>query len=498
MADGLPVVLTADPTLMADYPILLDGMLVASQTTTTPAPLIQALLMPRRDRRGIRARVAPLGLRRVEAALIDGGFTPEELAVVHPAQLSDAVGPDTRVVGVSCGEPTGAGMSSTTLSAVAGGRCYPAVAFGKLMRRIRRVLQAASAPAKVVVGGAGVWQVAGDPAAGRAFGIDHVITGYAEGNVARILRDLMAGGSLPDVIPGEPVGPGAIPRVRGASTMGVVEISRGCGLGCAFCTLARVPMAHLPRATVLADAKTNVTAGVRNLCVISEDIFRYGAAGLETEPGALLSLLEALREIDGLGLIQTDHANILSASCYSDEQLARTRALMVGPTGQQFPWVNVGVETAAGALLRANGGGAKMGRWADEEWGEVCRTQLRRLCRAGFFPFASLIVGLPGETDADTRRTLDWVESISAERLAVFPVLYAPVDGGAAPAPRRLQWQLIRACYRLNARWMARVYWDNQRAGGVGPAKRCLMRVLGHGQILLWKTLLALRTWSAE
>ncbi len=68
MRDGFPIVLTADRTLTADYALLFDGMLAASQTTTAPPALFGRLLMPHRGGTGIRATVAPLGLRRTEAA----------------------------------------------------------------------------------------------------------------------------------------------------------------------------------------------------------------------------------------------------------------------------------------------------------------------------------------------------------------------------------------------------------------------------------------------
>ena len=60
-SDGYPVVLTADRTLTANYRILFDGMLVANQTTTTPRPIVRALMMPRPHADGARAHVAPLG-----------------------------------------------------------------------------------------------------------------------------------------------------------------------------------------------------------------------------------------------------------------------------------------------------------------------------------------------------------------------------------------------------------------------------------------------------
>ena len=43
---GFPIVLTADRTLMADYQVLLDGMMAGSQTTTTPGFMMHALVSP--------------------------------------------------------------------------------------------------------------------------------------------------------------------------------------------------------------------------------------------------------------------------------------------------------------------------------------------------------------------------------------------------------------------------------------------------------------------
>ena len=45
---------------------------------------------------------APLGLRRIEAALIRDGFDPADVAVVRPEDLHRAIGPATRLVGAAC------------------------------------------------------------------------------------------------------------------------------------------------------------------------------------------------------------------------------------------------------------------------------------------------------------------------------------------------------------------------------------------------------------
>lgn len=497
MNDGYPIVLTADRSLIAGYRLLFDGMLVASQTTTTPSPILHGLLMPRAATRDGRAMVAPLGLRRIEAALLDGGFSPDDVAVVAPDDLAHAIGPTTRLVAVSAGEPTGHGMNTSTMTAIAGGRIVPEVMCRRLLRDIRKRLDASGSKAKVLLGGPGAWQL-GQPEDRAALGIDHLVTGYAEGNAAAIFRALLADEALPPVIAGEGVPVERIPRIHGASTMGVVEISRGCGLGCDFCTIARVPMQHLPVETILADIRTNIAAGQRDIAVLSEDFFRYGARGLQTHPPALLELLARIRQVDGVRLIQPDHANVISVAQYSDGDLRQAFTLLTGGTGHRFPWVNLGVESASGALLKRAGAGAKLGTYAPADWGDLCAEQVRRLCRAGFFPMVSLMLGLPGETADDIAQTLAWVEGLQHERISVFPMLLAPLDGTPGPqALTKLHWRLIRTCYKLNFRWVPHMYWDNQAAAQVPLFRRLLLQMLGRGQVVEWNALFAWHSWRA-
>ncbi|MGD0516053.1 MAG: radical SAM protein [Thermoguttaceae bacterium] len=497
MSDGFPIVRTADRTLTANYSLLFDGMLAASQTTTAPPAFFSRLLMPRGGRSGLRARVAPLGLRRTEAALLAGGFSAEDVAVVSEDRLDRAIGSSTRIIGISSGEPAGLGMNSSTMTSIAGGRIYPQAMFLRLIKKIHRLNKGISA--KIVLGGPGAWQLSDNPSKRKELGIDHVVTGYVEETVAAFFRKLMQKDILPEVLSGDWNHTGSIPPIRGASTMGVVEISRGCGLGCPFCTIARVPMIHLPPQTILADVGTNIAAGFKNIAVLSEDFFRYGAEGLKTDPETLISLIQNIRRIPEVRLIQIDHANVVSIAQYDDQQLKTLHDLLVGRDTKRSVWVNVGVETASDKLLKEIGAAGKMNR-DGSTWSEFTAGQLRRLCRAGFFPMASLMIGLPGESDEHIRETLDWVQSLSSERMSIFPVLYAPVDGGPPPDPRMLQplhWALIKACYRLNFRWVPWIYADNQAAAGVPMARRALLQLLGRGQMLQWKMLFAWHSWRA-
>lgn len=495
---GYPVVLTADGTLFAGYRILFEGMVSASQTSRTPSLLMKHLLAPavRRDD-GVRARQAPLGLRRVEAAMVRGGWDRRHVAIVGMASLGRAVGPQTRVLGISSGDPLGLGMNSTTMSGILGGEIYASRWFRGLAARVSRLRRRAP-EARVVVGGPGAWQLAHSEAARRALGVDHVVVGYCEGNAAELFERMAKGEALPAVLAGRGVPPEAVPPILGPTVMGSVEISRGCGMGCGFCTLGREPMGHLPMDAILADAQTNVAAGVTNIVLVTEDLFRYGGRAGRVQPQALIELLRRLRALAGLQLIQTDHANVGSAAQYTDEELGDVRRAMVGAGRHDYVWLNLGVETASGALLAANGGRPKMGQCAPEAWGAFCLEQVRRLIRLGYFPLVSLVVGLPGETQADVERTLAWVLQFRDERLAVFPVFHAPLDGGTKPFGLNdmsaVHWRLLRECYKLNFRWVPRLFWDNQSAGGVPLWRRAALQALGRGQTLWWKALFAWRS----
>ncbi len=484
---------------MAAYPTLLDGMIGASQTTATPRPLLDLLVAPRvsTGRDGLRAWQAPLGLRRVEAALLEGGFSPDDVAVVAPENLSRAVGRDTRILAISSGDPLGLGMNTNTMTAIAGGRSWTEALFRRLAGRARE-LKRAFPRLRIVVGGPGAWQLASRDGQRTGLGIDHVLTGYCEAQVARDFRRLAEGEVPPPVVACEWTGLAHVPAIRGATVMGIVETSRGCGLGCDFCTLAKVPMVHFPPEFVAADVATNVAAGVRDVGLISEDFFRYGStATTRAKPAELIALLRRLREIHGLRMLQLDHANVTSVAAFSDAELAEVHALLCGGA-ERMVWVNLGVESASGRLMESLPARAKLRPFSATDWPDACREQVRRLARAGFLPMASLVVGLDGETDEDVAATRRWVESLSGERVLVFPLLLAPTDPGRRPTSRAdlgaEHWRLIDACYRFNFKWVPRLLWSEESAAHVSLPKRLALAALARGNTPWWNMLLTLHS----
>jgi len=488
---GYPIVLTADRTLMADYPVLFDGMMGTIQTTSVPEPIMRTLVAPRVPTDGVAARKAPLGLRRIEAALLNDGFNREEVILCAPEDLDRCIGPMTKVVAVSSSDPLGRGMSNSTMSDMAGGTLYTHTWYKRMLRQIKEQKQALGF--KVIAGGAGAWQLAQQEPARQSLGIDTVVEGYAETQAAGWFHELVDGRELPPVVSAKSAREDEIPAIQAPTSMGVVELSRGCGKGCQFCTIATERMIHIPMEVVASDVERNVERGVTSICALSEDFFRYGHTHRDpVNPPALKALIRRLREIKPLKLIQLDHANVISVAHYSDDDLREVHGLLVEGQRHDFLWVNLGVETASGELLDQNQKGGKIRPFQPAEWGELCDHEVRRLIKAGYFPLVSLIMGLPGETPEQVEKTVRWIENLYHERLVIFPIFYSPVIPGLGrhftiDDMTPMHWRLFRLAYNLNFKWIPKMYWDNQTGAGASLWRRLFIQLTGRLQTVQWQ-----------
>jgi ribosomal protein S12 methylthiotransferase len=201
-----------------------------------------------------------------------------------------------------------------------------------------------------------------------------------------------------------------------------LKISEGCNNRCTFCIIPKLRggLVSRPAAEVLREAERLVTAGVKELLVISQDTSAYGvdtkyAASQWNGREVRAKFLDLARELGTLGAWVRLHY------VYPYPHVDEVIALMA--EGTVLPYLDIPFQHAAPDVLK------RMKRPAAQEktlerirrWREICPELTLR---------STFIVGFPGETEADFSLLLDWLDEASLDRVGCFR--YEPVKGAAA------------------------------------------------------------------
>ena len=133
------------------------------------------------------AKVAQVGLRRIEAALHQG-YSKDEVFVANPEYLKKSIGPDTKVVGINVMDPLG--MAPVTTTKAPEKLSYVAMKFKRMCADIIQLKKKYNF--KVAVGGNGAWELAKSDRM-KVHGIDTVVVGEADELALDLFSDLEKG-----------------------------------------------------------------------------------------------------------------------------------------------------------------------------------------------------------------------------------------------------------------------------------------------------------------
>lgn len=488
------IILVADRTLSGSYKILFEAIFATMQTTHVPEVMMRQFVSPKVsvDPQGRAAR-APLGLCRLEAALREHtGMSAEQIVCTTPEALPKLLGEQTEIVAFSSSDPLGMGMSNTTTKNFWKGQLYTQYWSNRTLSLLKGAKEKYNF--KVVAGGAGAWQFRQYPDQTAKQAVDVIFEGYFENTGPGIFSDMLEGKDFPDHYVEKASCAENIKPVITPTVLGIVEISRGCGRGCKFCTMGHQKMQHLSPGLIKQDIKTNICCGQKNIVLASEDLFRYGSENLNPDTGKLIEMLETLQTIDGLDFLQLDHANVSTAAQIPLDELRQIRRLLAFKNDPKYLWLNMGLESANGELVKRSCP-TKIHPFQPEQWeGLICDTA-EKMKSAGFFPVYSLILGLPGETLEDVERTSKLIDRLDAIESVIFPVFFEPIDpqqiaGGERFSIDKMTLEhlnLYRKCYEINFKRMPKLFWDNQTAGGEAFIKKMFVQMLGKVEILTWR-----------
>lgn len=410
------------------------------------------------------ARTVPNGLRVVEA-LLARRFGEENIAVCYPDQLDRFVGPATRVIGVHAHNPLGITFATDIYAGFYGRDCEPinAAEFRRLITH--PAIAARRDHLKVIVGGPGAWQIEHKGLAPE-WGIDCIVNGESEEAVEDLFERAIRGESLPEVVECKSPRLESIPTPVNRSTFGVVEITRGCGRGCQFCSVALRNGKSIPLDHILANVRRQVAQGADTITLTTEDLFLYEQGKrFSTNVPALKRLFESVSAVPGVRHVMLTHGTmapvVVNPSLVDELQLAVDLSVNQHPDSthphKRYAMMFVGLETGSVRLFRQFMKG-KSYPFRPEQWPDVVMKGMETMNRANWFPMCTFILGLPGETPADTRESLDLLHSLKDAKWCVIPTLFVPLDDTrmqnqeSARLTRLtdLQWEFFFTAWRYN------------------------------------------------
>lgn len=194
-------------------------------------------------------------------------------------------------------------------------------------------------------------------------------------------------------------------RTEGRPGTAFLKISEGCDRSCAYCAIPGIRGAHrsVPMEDLVAEARFLASKGVRELVIIAQDTTYYGLDLYRRR--ALSELLQKLSEVEGIAWLRIHYSYPSGFPRDVLEQMAANPKVC--------PYLDIPLQHIADPVL------SMMQRHCT---GAETRALVRDL-RAkvpGVVLRTTMIVGHPGEGEAEFAELLDFVREARFERLGAF------------------------------------------------------------------------------
>ncbi|MGC8655281.1 MAG: B12-binding domain-containing radical SAM protein [Thermoplasmata archaeon] len=390
-------------------------------------------------------KYAPYSTRKLEASLLTR-FPQKDIFVAHNDYLEKAIKDDTEVIGVSTMDPLGLGPTTMSYYVLFGGDLYAWVKkeWETLIARINSARKGKKA--KLLIGGPGVFEFTQMREELDKEGIDYAFMGeaddiapelfqqIAEGNIdsnlfykgyttydekfrrvyqkdEKIISRSLSGKLYPKLE--------EIPTIVNPAVKGMIEVMRGCGIGCDFCEVTLRPLRYYTDDMIKKEIDINLRlGGISHVWVHSDDIWGYKHDNFfRPNEDALEHLFKLIMETPGVTGTNPTHGRISIPSAYPELLSKLTKIMNAGPDN----WIGIqtGLETGSERLAKKHMPNKTMplkigpdGTWEEIVWQGIYN-ETKYYWRSAF----TLQVGQPEETDEDNWDTVAMINRLSYSKI---------------------------------------------------------------------------------
>ena len=249
----------------------------------------------------------------------------------------------------------------------------------------------------------------------------------------------------------------------GDRTRSFLKVQDGCNYRCSYCTIpdARGASRNIPIADLVVEAEKIAAAGQREIVLTGINTGDFGKSTGET----FLDLLRALDRVKG---IDRYRISSIEPNLLTDEIIAFTAR------SERFqPHFHIPIQSGCDRILAL-----MRRRYNTRQF--AARIETLRTAVPDVFIGIDVIVGFPGETDADFEQTYTFLEQLAPAFLHVFPYSTRPgtpaaaMDGHVPPdtinhraeALGKLSDKLHRDFYARHIGAKTSVLWESTRHNG--------------------------------
>jgi len=348
---------------------------------------------------------------------------------------------------------------------------------------------------KIIVGGQGAWQI-NEAGLQKKLGIDVLFQGEGEEEIVKVFKKLMNNESIPSIYETTKPKRDNIPLIRHAACYGMVEITRGCGRGCQFCSPTMREKHSFPLNHIMKEVEISVNEGSQSIFTVTEDIFLYKSKpGFIPNRKEIVNLYQTIASYPGVEYILLSHASF-APILYDPKILEELTPILLEKTRwnpkksktykKPFVSVEMGIETGSVRLMQKYMKGKAL-PFSVDTWPELVLQGMGLLNDYDWWPLCTIMTGQPEETEDDVLATLELIDDLKNHHAKMFytPVLFIPLKEALLSDSRRtkldnlteLQWEVLSKCWKNNID-----FWAPDMKKIVGP-----MFFFGHWFYSRWK-----------
>ncbi len=380
-------------------------------------------------------------VRKMEASLLRKNKR-EDVYVAQNESIESAIKDDTEVIGVSTMDPLGLGPTTMSYYVLFGGDPYAWVRreWEALIRKINVARKGKKA--KLLIGGPGVLEFFQMREELDKEGIDYAFTGEAD-DIFPELFDQVAHDNLDQklfykgyteydekfsrkyrqdekILSRSLTGKlyprlEEIPTIVNPAIKGMIEVMRGCGIGCDFCEVTLRPLRYYTPEMIRAEIEVNLKIGGNpHVWLHSDDIWGYKHDNFfRPNEDELTGMFKHVMDTPGVFSTNPTHGRISIPSGFPELLEKLSKVVKAGPNN----WIGIqtGLETGSESLAKKHMPNKTMplrigpdGSWEEIVWQGVYN-ETKYYWRSAF----TLQVGQPGETEQDLWDTVSMINRLS-------------------------------------------------------------------------------------